>query len=82
MLLEIHDVLDKAQVAQMRDTLLAAPWVDGKLTAGHQSALAKHNRQLPQDAPAAQQCGQLILQALQRTPLFVSAALPQRVFPP
>ncbi len=82
MLLEIHDVLDKAQVAQMRATLLAAPWVDGKLTAGHQSALAKHNRQLPQDSPAAQECGQRILQALQRTPLFVSAALPQRVFPP
>lgn len=82
MLLEIHEVLDPQQLAAMRSELLAAPWVDGKTTTGHQSALVKRNRQLPQDSELAQRCGQLIVQSLQRSGLFMSAALPQRVFPP
>lgn len=82
MLLEIHDVLDPQQLTAMRSELLAASWVDGKTTTGHQSALVKHNRQLPQDCELAQRCGQLIVQSLQRNGLFMSAALPQRVFPP
>lgn len=82
MLLEIHDVLTQQQVAAMKAALLVADWVDGKVTAGHQSALAKHNRQLPESSPVAQECGQIIVQALQRSGLFMSAALPQRVFPP
>lgn len=82
MLLEIHEVLDKQQVAAMKSALMAAEWVDGKVTAGHQSALAKRNRQLPESSPVAQQCGQTIVRALQNSGLFMSAALPQRVFPP
>ena len=82
MLLEIHDVLDRQQLTAMRGELLAADWVDGKATAGHQSALVKQNRQLPQESELAQKCGQIILQSLQRSGLFMSAALPQRVFPP
>lgn len=66
----------------MRRELLAASWVDGRVSAGHQSALVKKNRQLPQDSEVTRQCGQLIVQALQRSALFMSAALPQRVFPP
>lgn len=82
MLLEIPEVLTRQQAADMKAALLAADWVDGKVTAGHQSALAKHNRQLPESSPAARENGQLIIQALQRSGLFMSAALPQRVFPP
>ncbi len=82
MLLEIHDVLMPEQVASMRAALLAASWVDGRTTAGHQSALSKHNRQLPESSPVAQDIGKTILKALQNSGLFMSAALPQRVFPP
>ncbi len=35
-----------------------------------------------EDDPVARQLGDLILAALQRNPLFISAALPLRVFPP
>jgi PKHD-type hydroxylase len=59
-----------------------AEWIDGRVTAGHQSARAKDNMQLPEDHPAARELGDLILSALQRNPLFMSAALPLRVFPP
>ena len=82
MLLEIPEILNKQQVADMRAALLQAEWVDGKVTAGHQSAQAKNNRQLPEDSKAARQCGDTILRALPRSGLFMSAALPQRVFPP
>jgi PKHD-type hydroxylase len=82
MLLDIPEVLTSAQVAEARQVLDRAEWVDGRVTAGHQSARAKHNLQLPEDHPAARQLGDLILGALQRHPLFIAAALPLRVFPP
>ena len=82
MLLHIPDVLTPEQVAQGRHMLESAEWIDGRVTAGHQSARAKDNLQLPEDHPVARQLGDMILVALQRNPLFISAALPLRVFPP
>ena len=82
MLLAIPDVLTPAQIARARLVLDAAPWVDGRVTAGHQSARVKDNHQLPEESPAAREIGGMILDALGRNPLFVSAALPLRVFPP
>ena len=82
MLLEIPEVLTRDQVAHARQLLDASDWVDGRVTAGHQSARAKDNMQLPEDHPTSRQLGEMILGALQRNPLFISAALPLRVFPP
>jgi PKHD-type hydroxylase len=82
MLLAIPDVLTAEQVAQARQILDRTEWVDGKVTAGHQSARAKDNQQLPEDSAAARELGQMILAALQRNPLFITAALPLQVFPP
>jgi PKHD-type hydroxylase len=82
MLIQIPDVLTPEQVAQCRKALDEAEWVDGRVTAGPQSARAKHNMQLPEGSPAATQLGTLILDALQKNALFVTAALPLRVFPP
>jgi PKHD-type hydroxylase len=82
MLLAVPDVLTAEEVAHSRQVMDAAEWVDGRVTAGHQSARAKDNRQLPEDSPAARKLGELMVAALQRSPLFVSAALPLRVFPP
>jgi PKHD-type hydroxylase len=82
MLLQIEDVLSPEQVAHFRARLAAADWVDGKVTAGEQSALAKRNLQVPEDCATARELGEIILTALGRNPEFVSAALPLRVFPP
>ena len=82
MLLTITDLLSAEQVASARELLDHAEWVDGKVTAGPQSARAKRNQQLLEDSTAAETLGDMILTALQRNPLFVSAALPLRVFPP
>lgn len=82
MLLHIPEVLSAEQVAHARAVLDGAEWIDGRVTAGHQSARAKDNQQLPEGSPAARQVGDLILNALQQNPLFVTAALPFRVFPP
>ena len=82
MLLPIPDVLNAEQVTQARKVLEEANWVDGRVTAGHQSARTKNNQQLPEDSPAAQQLGEMILAALGQNATFVAAALPHRVFPP
>jgi PKHD-type hydroxylase len=82
MVLQIPDVLSAEQVAAARRLLDSAQWVDGRVTAGHQSARTKDNLQLPEDHPVARQLGEVILAALGRNALFVSAALPLRVFPP
>ena len=82
MLLTIPDLLNADQVLRARTMLDDAQWVDGRVTAGHQSARAKDNLQLPEDHPVARQLGQIILEALAQNPLFIAAALPARVFPP
>jgi PKHD-type hydroxylase len=82
MLLSIPDVLTPDQVASARARLDAADWQDGRLTAGHQAIQAKDNQQLPEDHPIAREIGQLVLGALQRNALFMSAALPLHVYPP
>jgi len=82
MLIAIPDVLDAAALARVRAIIDAGEWVDGNVTSGPQSALAKRNRQLAEDSAAAREAGGMILDALGRTPLFVAAALPLKVFPP
>jgi PKHD-type hydroxylase len=81
-LLPIPDVLTSEQVAHARKVFEETDWVDGRVTAGRQSARAKDNMQLPEDAPAARQLGEMILNALGQNALFISAALPAQVFPP
>lgn len=82
MLLHIPGVFTADEVAALRGRLDAAHWVDGNVTSGHQSAMAKVNRQLPEDSDEAREVGALVLQALNANPMFVSAALPHTIFPP
>ena len=82
MLVQIPRLLSQEQVAHIRGQLAATDWVDGKVTAGAQSAGAKHNLQVPEDAPAARALGEIILGALGRNERFMSASLALRVFPP
>lgn len=82
MLLTIPDILTKAQVAECRKLMDQAEWVDGNVTSGHQSALAKNNMQLPEESEVARSLGEFIQDALGMSLLFISAALPLKVFPP
>ena len=82
MLLHIPRVLTESQIARGRPLLEQAKWVDGRATAGHLSARAKHNLQVAEGTPEARELGEVVVTALERTPLFMSAALPLRVFPP
>ncbi|THD08332.1 Fe2+-dependent dioxygenase [Metallibacterium scheffleri] len=84
MLLQIPNMLTAAQVAALRVRLETAdaPWVDGRATAGHTGAPVKFNQQIDERAAMARELGDVVLAALERNPLFISAALPQRVYPP
>jgi PKHD-type hydroxylase len=82
MLITVPNVLTAEQVSECRKLLDSAEWVDGKVTAGYQSAKAKDNAQIPEGSPVARQIGEIILAALSKNPLFMSAALPRHVFPP
>ncbi len=82
MLLVIPDVLTAEQATKARQFLEKAEWIDGRITAGYQSSKVKDNRQVPENHAAAKEIGDLILAALGKHPLFLSAALPFKVFPP
>lgn len=82
MIVTIPDLLDAEQLRQMRERLGGAEWVSGLATAGHQGARVKHNRQLTEGSAPARELGDIVLAALERHPLFISAALPARVYPP
>jgi len=81
-LITIADVLTAEEVTQACTILDAAEWVDGKVTAGYQAQAVKENLQLPEGHPATVKLGEMVLAALARSPLFMSAALPLKVFPP
>src|SRR5437868_3311856 len=82
MLIQIPRLLSAEQVAHMRGQLAGMDWVDGKATAGSQSAGAKHNLQVPEDTPAARALGEIILGALGQNERFMSSSLALRVYPP
>ncbi|TSE20392.1 PKHD-type hydroxylase [Tepidimonas alkaliphilus] len=84
MLLHLQGLLTADERAHIRAVLDAAdaPWRDGRLSAGSQAALVKHNEQLAHDSPQAAELRAMVLTALQREPLFFSAALPRKIFNP
>jgi PKHD-type hydroxylase len=82
MMIHIPNVLTAEQVARCRDVMTRAAWIDGRATAGHQSAQVKKNLQLPETAPEACELGTMVIEALARSSLFMSAVLPKQVFPP
>lgn len=84
MLVHIPALLNAEQLAHFRRQLDAAdaPWVDGRVTAGHQGARVKQNQQIAEGSPVALELGKQVLAALEQHPLFISAALPHRIYPP
>lgn len=82
MLIEIPEVLSRQELQQCQALLADAPWADGRITAGTQSAQVKNNLQLPEQSQQSKALRGIILEALNRNALFLSAALPKRIFPP
>ncbi|MBC3863244.1 Fe2+-dependent dioxygenase [Undibacterium jejuense] len=84
MLIHIPGVLDTNTLNTVRTMLLQAgdAWVDGRITAGYQGAPVKLNQQIDERSEVAHQCQHIVLSALERNPLFISAALPNVVYPP
>ena len=82
--IHLKNLLTPEELAQARALLTAegAPWIDGRRSAGAQAAQVKNNRQLAQDWPGAGTLRALVRAALQRDALFLSAALPRRIFNP
>ncbi|TCM70767.1 PKHD-type hydroxylase [Acinetobacter calcoaceticus] len=82
MIHHIPNVLSKAQVQQFRQVMDQVDWVNGKVTAGTLSATVKHNQQLPEDHPLTHELSNIILEALGKHELFLSAAIPLDIIPP
>jgi PKHD-type hydroxylase len=82
LLLQVPGVLNAQELAHSQHLLANADWIDGRVTAGHQSAQVKQNRQLAEDSETARELGKVVVGAVSRNPLFISAALPNRIFPP
>ncbi|WP_343653775.1 Fe2+-dependent dioxygenase [Herbaspirillum sp.] len=84
MLVTIPQLLDPATLQTVRGLLEAAgpAWVDGRVTAGYQGAPLKFNQQIDERAEVALQCQHLIVSVLERHPRFISAALPNLIYPP
>jgi PKHD-type hydroxylase len=84
MLLRIPSLFNAEQVRLLRERLESAgdAWVDGRVTAGHQGREVKRNLQLAEDSGVARELSAVVIGALERHPLFLSAALPKRIYPP
>lgn len=84
MLIHVPKVLAPEQVRALRERLDHAgdAWVDGRATAGWSGAPVKRNRQIAEHTPLARELGDVVLAAIERNPLFISAALPNQVYPP
>lgn len=82
MLITIPSVFSKTEVSKINQHLAQGEWIDGQQTAGEQARSVKQNQQLADDSQLAQQLGDIVLDALARHPLFISAALPLKIFPP
>jgi len=82
MLLRVPEVLSPAELARCRAIVEGADWADGKITAGTQSEQVKNNRQLPEDGQASHAARAIVLDALGRSALFITDALPKKTYPP
>ncbi len=82
MLLPIERILNNEEVQQIRQTLTEIRWQEGKETAGNIARQVKHNFQADDEAVPSQQLSQSLLQRLSQHAHFISAALPEKIYPP
>lgn len=78
----IEQILTPSEVKTFHEVLDSASWLDGKETAMGMAATVKNNHQAdPADAHIRQLANHLLAR-IGETPKLISAALPQRIFPP
>jgi len=82
MLISIPGVLSKEEVRNYREHMDSAPWLDGRLTAGGQAKHVKTNQQLDDKEELTRHLSETLIGRLNGHPTFVSAALPNKIFPP
>jgi PKHD-type hydroxylase len=79
----IEQVLTQDEIAQFRQHLANTPdWEDGLNTAGSLSASVKRNLQMKEQSDLAISLGNHILKKLGNHAEFISAALPNKIYPP
>ncbi len=82
MLLPIEQLINADEARQLAQLLESQAWTDGKRTAGSLAATVKANLQLDETTALAQDLAARVQSVVLQHPLFVSAALPNKVFPP
>ncbi|MGE8318920.1 MAG: Fe2+-dependent dioxygenase [Comamonas sp.] len=83
MFLHLRSILTPEELSGIRTALAEqAVWNDGARSAGQQAQTQKHNQQLAQDTPLSRQLQALVVNAVQRDPVFFAAALPKRIYNP
>jgi len=82
MLLTIPGLLDQAQLKKIHQVLAAAPFVDGRLTAGFAAARVKDNLELQADPTRIKLLIRILMASLGHHETFRFGALPHRVADP
>ena len=82
MIVQIPNVLTKDEVLLVRKRIAKLEWIDGRVSAGHQSGKVKSNLQLQDDDPDVKSLSSLVISVLEKNPAFIASALPLKVFPP
>jgi PKHD-type hydroxylase len=82
MLVHVPNLFAAQELAAIRGKLAAAEWVDGRASVGSLGARVKQNRQVPIESPIGRELGTMVQKRLEQTPLFMTAALPLKIYPP
>lgn len=82
MLLEIHGLLNEAQLNKIDEVLAEAEFVNGKLTAGSAARRVKHNEEMKGEPKSMELLIRILTSAMAHNAIFRSAVLPYRMADP
>jgi PKHD-type hydroxylase len=82
LLVQLASVLSQSDLEAVRQVLMAAPFVDGKLSAGEVARQVKNNEEVDLQAGEVQQLNNLVMGKLVQHPVYRAAALPMKVAAP
>lgn len=82
MLIQLKNVLGPKELAEVRDLLANAQFLDGKLSAGSTAATVKDNQEVVADDPRLDQMNRIVMGNLLRHKTYQRAALPLKVASP
>jgi PKHD-type hydroxylase len=79
--LHIPSLLLQEELASIESLINSSHFIDGKLTANLAASEVKNNLQLASNNEALTEIQKIVSKALQQSPLFNIAALPQKIYP-